>query len=171
MQAVDQYGRTPFLYAMLTLTDAPSVQLFMKARPDLINVQDVFGDTPLMLCIEINNQVAATELIASPFLLPDIQNRDGYNALMFAAWYGYTEIAKSIIKEITDEVDKISTAIGKKAAAATPTATAAATATAKEALTIKYNVAALRVKNISIARGSQDIQTEIQEAMTKIDSM
>lgn len=54
--------------------------------PELVNQVDINGDTPLIIAIEHGNAAAANILIASAN--PDVSNHFGFQALLYAAYFG-----------------------------------------------------------------------------------
>lgn len=91
----DPEGRTG-LHWLAYATDNPApVNALLTAYPQLLNQRDVNGDTALMIAIEHGNIQVARSLLAAGCNVT-VTNVMRYNALMYAAYNGYTPLATAI---------------------------------------------------------------------------
>lgn len=79
--------------------------LAIAAKPDLNNVNDNNGATPLRLAVRLRNTNAVRALIDAGAKL-DKKNKDGYTALMFAAELGLVEITQMLVNAKADTTIK-----------------------------------------------------------------
>ena len=93
------HGRTPLMF-FAKIGNIKSIKIckLLIDKGALINIQNEYGDTALMIAIDKNNTEICKLLIENRALL-NIQNEDGDTALMIAIQNDSTEICKLLIEK------------------------------------------------------------------------
>jgi len=81
--------------------DLEEVQHLFKADPQLINIMDFKGFTPLIIAV-YNNHPHVAEFLLQNGADPDAQDSAGNTALMGVSFKGYTGIAEKLLEAGAD---------------------------------------------------------------------
>ena len=68
------------------------LNLVNRLPPEDVNIQDVYGNTVLILASRFNHTEIVKLLLEKEGIDVNIQNKNGYTALIEASWEGYIEI-------------------------------------------------------------------------------
>lgn len=77
------------------------VKNLYTSNPEIINVEDVKGFTPLIIAV-YNEQQAVVEFLLEKGALADVQDKTGNTALMGACFKGYRQLATILINAGAD---------------------------------------------------------------------
>ena len=77
------------------------IEEILKKEPSLVNFQNKFGDTPILIALEFDRQITAL-LLLNAGANARAQNREGFTPLHFAASQGNPEVLDLLIKKGAD---------------------------------------------------------------------
>jgi ankyrin repeat protein len=73
------------------------VEQLCELNPELVNVQDIKGFTPLIIAV-YNNQPEVVEILLQKGARPDMQDQAGNTALMGVCFKGYKELVPALLE-------------------------------------------------------------------------